>query len=131
MSDIYFTRIMSKEELEAMLPKPLTIYFKLNSYMISGESKPVMEEVVKILEQNQELKVIITGYTCSIGNENQNQKLSEMRAGSAMDFLLAYGIGVDRIEIGAVGESKAGLADQSEEVQKMFRKVEIRFDYLY
>lgn len=131
MSDIYFTRIMSKEELEAMLPKPLTIYFKLNSYMISGESKPVMEEVVKILEQNQELKVIITGYTCSIGNENQNQKLSEMRAGSAMDFLLAYGIGVDRIEIGAVGESKADLADQSEEVQKMFRKVEIRFDYLY
>lgn len=131
MADIYYTREMTLEELNALLPPPRTIYFKLNSYMIDNESKPVMDEVVKIMQENQELKIIIYGYTCSLGNEIGNQRLSEMRAESAMDYLLAYGIGIDRIEIGAYGESKADLADQSEEVQKKFRKVEMKFDYLY
>jgi len=131
LSDIYYTRIMSKEELDALLPASKAIYFLLNSYMIDGPNKEVLNEIVKTLEEKPELKVIISGFTCSLGNELGNQRLSEMRAGSVMDFLLAYGIGVERIEMAGYGESNADKADQSEEVQKQFRKVQVKFDYLY
>jgi len=130
MCDIYYTRVMTRAELESMLPPTENIYFLLNSYMIDGTNKEILDGVVKTLEANQELKVVISGFTCSLGNELRNQRLSEMRAGSVMDYLLAYGITVERIEISGYGESNADKADQNEETQKKFRKVEIKFDYL-
>lgn len=129
-SDIYMANILTQEELNALLPPSKTIYFVLNGSMLDGKSKPILDEVVEILKNNGDLKVEITGFTCSLGDETGNKKLSKTRAGSAGDYLLVYGISEDRIVVKGDGESKSHLESAEEETQKQFRKVEIKFSYI-
>ncbi len=44
------------------------------------------------------LRVKVTGYTCSIGSEGYNEKLSRQRAETVADFLRNRGVVIDSIE---------------------------------
>jgi len=130
LSDIYTIRIMSKEELMALLPPRKEIYFALNAYMINNESKKVLEEVVQTLNDKMDLKIEISGYTCNLGDEARNRKLSENRAKAVNDYLQIMGINSDRIVVNAYGEFDADKAQQDEETQRKFRKVELKYLYM-
>ncbi|MBT4969248.1 MAG: OmpA family protein, partial [Bacteroidetes bacterium] len=129
-SDIFYTHIITKEELESLLPQPQTVYFGLNSYMISGSSKTILDQIVKLMSENENLHVDLSGYTCKIGNELDNLNLAEMRANSVSDYLQIYGIDDDRIKQQTLGNKEAMKFDDDENIQKSFRKVIINFKYM-
>ena len=129
-SDIYTIRVMSVEELNALLPPKREIYFALNAYMVNNESKAVLDDIIRILKDNQDFKVVFSGFTCNLGDEARNKKLSESRATTASDYLQILGVSKSRIVINAYGEFHADKAEQDEETQSKFRKVEISFMYL-
>ncbi|MBL6963332.1 MAG: OmpA family protein [Bacteroidetes bacterium] len=129
-SEIYSSRVISKKELEALLPKAVTVYFSLNSYIINAESKIILDDIVKLLKENKHLKVLVSGYTCRLGNEADNLKLAEMRSYSVSDYLQIYGIDDDLIATRTMGDKEAKKLDKVESIQKKFRKVTITFKNL-
>ncbi len=74
------------------------INFKFGTAEISGADPiPVLEEVVRIMNERPSLSVEIQGHTDSIGSPEANQTLSERRAQAVKDYLVGRGISPDRL----------------------------------
>jgi len=90
------------------------ILFDFNSAVIRPESKPVLEEMVSLLQSEPGWKLMIEGHTDSTGTAAYNQTLSEKRAAAVKDYLTAAGISSDRLQTAGYGASRP-VADNSTE----------------
>jgi len=90
--------------------QPVEIFFEPGSQRIDSASRSTLQEVARVLETT-DLTVDIVGRTDTSGSAAANQRLSEQRARSVRDALLA--LGADPASIGTVegrGEA-AGMPD--------------------
>jgi OmpA-OmpF porin, OOP family len=93
------------------------VFFKFDSAELTEESKIVLQEniragqAVKLL-QNDSVMVEVAGHTDSIGNDAYNMALSERRANTVRDFLIANGVPADRLTARGYGETDP-IADNS------------------
>ena len=58
------------------------VQFDFNKAVIKAEYSPVLDAAASALQKQGDKKVMITGYTCSMGPDAYNQKLSEKRCSS-------------------------------------------------
>ena len=84
---------------------------------LSEEAKFVLHDLAKLMDKNPALKVKIVGHTSAEGDPAANQKLSEARAQSAVDFLVARGIAAERLEAEGKGSSEP-LDENNPEVNR-------------
>lgn len=70
----------------------LYVNFDFDKTTLKPDAAPVIEQVVKLLKDNPDLKLSIEGHTDNIGAHDYNQKLSEGRAASMVAALIAKGI---------------------------------------
>jgi outer membrane protein OmpA-like peptidoglycan-associated protein len=89
----YQKLVVKKDKLE--LKEKL--YFAWNQAVLQEVSFPVLDEVVKALNDNKGFRVQVEGHTSSEGDDDHNQTLSENRATAVLDYLVAHGIGKDRL----------------------------------
>jgi outer membrane protein OmpA-like peptidoglycan-associated protein len=68
---------------------------------------------------------VVEGHTDSSGSEELNQRLSEARAKSVRDFLVARGVPAERIQSRGVGEAQPVADNSSAEGRANNRRVEI------
>lgn len=68
----------------------------------------------------------IEGHTDDLGSDSYNTGLSERRALSVRDYLIAKGIPIRRLEIGAMGESDPAMPGTSDDARAKNRRVVIR-----
>jgi outer membrane protein OmpA-like peptidoglycan-associated protein len=101
------------------------ILFDLNSAVIRPESKPVLDEVLNMLNSEPTWKLTIEGHTDSTGNASYNQTLSLQRAESIKAYLVAAGIKVERLQTKGFGSSKPAADNSSELVRAQNRRVEL------
>jgi outer membrane protein OmpA-like peptidoglycan-associated protein len=73
------------------------IAFEWNSARLRDDSGPALDEVVLALQQNPAFRVEVEGHASSDGDDDHNQKLSESRATSVLDYLSAHGVARDRL----------------------------------
>jgi outer membrane protein OmpA-like peptidoglycan-associated protein len=73
------------------------IYFAWDQAILQDVSFPVLDEVVQALKDNKGFRVQVEGHTSSEGADDHNQTLSEQRANAVVDYLVAHGIGKDRL----------------------------------
>jgi len=102
------------------------IKFDTGKATIKPESKAQLDEVGKLLNGNPTLKLSIEGHTDNVGNKDSNQKLSEARAKSVKDFLVANSkIDAARLSTKGFGDTKP-VADNSTDAGKAEnRRVEL------
>ena len=101
------------------------ILFDTNKATIKSSSKKVLDDLGNALKENPSVKVSITGYTDSDGNEGDNQKLSENRAQAVANYFVAnYGLSKSRFETNGKGESDPITDNFSEENKQQNRRVE-------
>lgn len=101
------------------------ILFDVDSSTLKEQSRADLEKLAASLMEYQNTDVVIVGHTDATGSEEYNQTLSEKRAGSAADLLLAQGISVDRIT--TVGKGELEPIDSNETVagRQANRRVEV------
>lgn len=80
--------------------------FKVNSAELNDEAKFALYDLVKVMEKNPDLKILIQGHTSDEGNADYNQKLSEKRAKAAVDFIVSRGIAASRLKYEGKGSSQ-------------------------
>ncbi|MFL5764833.1 MAG: OmpA family protein [Bacteroidia bacterium] len=108
------------------------IYFAENSSDVKPESFPKLDKMVSSLTANNNLKVLITGYTDSKGDDGTNLILSTKRAQKVMDYLVSKGVPKERIKAEGKGETKilnrcVNGVDCSEREHQYNRRTEFTF----
>lgn len=88
------------------------IYFNPGSARLLDDSFPLLDAVADIVSRCPDLNIQIAGHTDSVGDRAYNQRLSEQRAGSVVDYLTGKGIGLGRMTAVGFGEDQP-IADNN------------------
>jgi len=102
------------------------INFDTGKATIKPESKPLLDEIGKLLNNNPELKLSIEGHTDNVGNKDANQKLSEARAASVKDYLVKNsGVNASRLSTKGFGDTKPVADNGTDAGKAQNRRVEL------
>lgn len=102
------------------------IFFETGSATLKAESFPELNNLVKLLNENPKINIVIEGHTDNVGTDEANQILSENRAKAVHDYLLSQGVGAERLSYSGFGESKPVDDNSTEEGRMKNRRVEFR-----
>jgi len=102
-----------------------TILFDTGKSSIKAASTGVMVDIITILKEYPNAKFTVEGHTDSVGSASLNQKLSESRALSVKDFLVAEGIDSFRLSAVGYGEDKPLATNNTRAGRTQNRRVEI------
>jgi outer membrane protein OmpA-like peptidoglycan-associated protein len=102
------------------------VNFKRASAKIIGkESFAILDEVVDILVRHPNIKKIrVEGHTDNVGGKGYNQKLSESRARSVMEYVVSQGIPPTRLESQGFGQTKPLVPNTSKRNKAKNRRVD-------
>ncbi len=99
------------------------IFFDFNSAELQSESIGELRRILRVMKENPEIRVEIAGHTDSVGTKGYNQKLSQARAQSVVDWLVQNGIEKDRLIAKGYGETKPVADNGTEEGRAKNRRV--------
>lgn len=102
-----------------------TILFNTGKSSIKEESNIVLYDIIRILKEYPVSRFTVEGHTDSVGSSILNQKLSESRANSIMNFLIQNGVDATRLMSVGYGENKPIANNKTKEGRKLNRRVEI------
>ena len=92
------------------------IYYDFDKWDILPESGTELNQLVTLMKANPEIKVELSSHTDERGTVPYNQKLSQRRAQSAVDYIASKGI--DPSKIKAIGYGKSQLIYKSTATHK-------------
>jgi OOP family OmpA-OmpF porin len=100
--------------------------FDTNKATIRPDARQrLVDEVLPVLKANPQLNIRIDGHTDARGSAQYNQSLSERRAKSVHDFLVAEGVRDSRISARGFGESKPAAPNDTKENMQINRRTEL------
>ncbi|WP_191858512.1 OmpA family protein [Hanstruepera ponticola] len=102
-----------------------TILFDTGKSTIKSQSEEVLQNIIDILKEYPNARFSIDGHTDSVGSESLNQKLSQERASSVMNYLITNGIASSRLEHAGYGESRPIDSNKTRAGRANNRRVEI------
>jgi len=102
------------------------VNFEFNKARLTPESYPILFYAVQNLNENPDTKVEIQGHTDNIGSEQYNMKLSEERAQTVRDYLVAKGIDPSRLTVKGYGESMPVADNSTPEGRLLNRRIEFK-----
>ncbi len=102
------------------------IFYETDSYELKPESKVELNKLLDFLSANKTIRIEIGGHTDSQGDDAYNQKLSENRAKSVVDYLIAHQIAPDRAKWVGYGKTKPIADNQTDEGRALNRRTEVK-----
>jgi outer membrane protein OmpA-like peptidoglycan-associated protein len=102
------------------------LFFDTGKYNLEKKSKTELNKLIKFLQQNDGVKMEISGHTDDVGSDRDNQVLSEKRAKAVVDYLSGNGISQNRLVYKGYGESRPVQPNTSEENRQQNRRIEMR-----
>jgi len=101
------------------------VQFELNSSELTPDSNETLDKVASKMNEYPKLRIEIQAYTDSMGEAAYNQALSEKRATSVREYLVAGGIASNRMEAKGYGESNPISDNGTREGRAKNRRVEL------
>jgi outer membrane protein OmpA-like peptidoglycan-associated protein len=111
------------------LPKRIELsadaHFDFGSAKLKPAGERKIDEIVQAMQESPEVRIMVEGYTDSVGSEPYNQRLSERRADAVRDYMTARGIAAARIETRGHGEASPVASNDTAEGRAQNRRVVI------
>jgi outer membrane protein OmpA-like peptidoglycan-associated protein len=101
------------------------IYFDFASDRIRRESEPVLNEIAGVMRRNPTWRVDVEGHTDSIGDDADNQGLSERRSAAVKRALIERGVEGSRLTTSGFGESRPQDTNDTVSGRARNRRVEL------
>jgi len=117
----------SKEECEGrfeILSRTGAIYFRSGSAALGPNSTPLLGSLIAIVNRCPELNIVVEGHTDSAGPDGYNQSLSEARAQSVTDYLVAHGVPPSRLRSVGYGETRPVAPNDTSRNRGRNRRIE-------
>lgn len=102
------------------------IYFDLNSAKLQQRSYAPLDELVQLLKDNPSYKLVIESHTDNSGTNAYNQRLSENRSTTVMNYLVSKGIDASRLSAAGYGEEKPVASNDTKEGRALNRRSELK-----
>lgn len=103
----------------------LYINFDTGKADLKPDGRATVEEIVKALKSAPGLRIAIEGHTDNVGQPAANKALSERRARSVMEAVVAGGIDAKRLSAAGFGPERPVADNRSEEGRAKNRRVEL------
>tara|TARA_R110002096_G_scaffold42642_8_gene114855 strand:+ start:103 stop:834 length:732 start_codon:yes stop_codon:yes gene_type:complete len=101
------------------------VNFDHDKAMIKAESRPILDNAVKVLNENASVHVRVEGHTDSDGTDAYNMSLSQRRAEAVAAYLTAAGIDANRLSPVGYGESAPVAPNDTKENKYKNRRVDL------
>jgi OmpA-OmpF porin, OOP family len=97
--------------------------FETNSATITAESRAVLDPVAANLKKYSQLQIELQGHTDSAGADQYNLSLSQRRADSVREYLVAQGVSASQVVAKGYGESQPIAANATPQSRAQNRRV--------
>ena len=101
------------------------VKFLTSSDNLTEASKVILNDVVKVLNKNEGLKVELAGYTDNRGNPKFNDKLSKLRAESVKAYLVSKGVSAEQMNSKGYGDDNPVDTNETPQGRANNRRVEL------
>jgi outer membrane protein OmpA-like peptidoglycan-associated protein len=105
------------------------ISFGAGNAKLTASSNASLNQVVRVLKENPEMRLKIEGHTDNAGDDDKNMQLSEDRAAAVKAYIVSKGISEDRIESQGFGETMPVADNSTATGRKANRRVELKVVY--
>ncbi len=106
-------------------PIVYNIYYEFDSSSLTEQAKNKIDTTIyQILRETPDIIVELSSHTDSKGSDEYNQKLSQKRAQSVVDYLQRKGIDKKRLRAKGYGENKPIATNETEEGRAKNRRTE-------
>lgn len=112
------------EVREEVISLSANFLFGFDKYNLRPEAQTTLNELAQRLSRTEVQSVRVEGNTDFMGSEAYNQRLSEQRAASVVNYLISRGVTAEKITAVGLGESQARMTEQCQnEVNNLGRRV--------
>jgi OmpA-OmpF porin, OOP family len=105
------------------------IYFATGSAKLLSASFKSLDDVVRIMNEEKDLKLTIEGHTDNVGTDEYNHDLSHNRAASVKKYLLSKGIDESRMTSIGYGETQPIADNKTAAGRAKNRRVVLKVNY--
>ena len=102
------------------------IQFDFDKSNIKAEFQPILDEAVSTLQAKPAIKVVIAGYTDSVGTAQYNVVLSNQRAKAVYNYFVSKGIAAGRLQTVGNGMDDPIANNATADGRAMNRRVELQ-----
>ncbi len=102
------------------------VNFEFDKARLTPDARVILDTVADELVAFSNIKVELSGHTDSRGSDSYNQKLSDARAQSVVEYLESKGIGASRMTAVGYGESQPVADNDSDTGRELNRRVELK-----
>jgi len=100
------------------------IEFDTNKATLTTASQEAIDNAASFFSQQPNLRAVIAGHTDDVGKDSYNQRLSQSRAQTVLDALVAKGLEGKRFKAVGLGENMPLVTNDSAESRAKNRRVE-------
>jgi len=102
------------------------VQFESNSSDLTAGSSESLDKVVNAMNEYDQLRIEIQAHTDNMGEAAYNLSLSEKRANSVRDYLIAKGVAANRMEVKGYGETQPIADNSTRDGRATNRRVELK-----
>jgi OOP family OmpA-OmpF porin len=102
------------------------VNFDFDKSTLTPNAKSILDGVGDSLQKASSIKVEVGGHTDALGTDEYNQKLSERRAKSVINYLTERGVDGGRMSPKGYGESQPVADNETDEGRELNRRVELK-----
>lgn len=101
------------------------VFFDTKKTDLKPASTTELDNVVRLMNENPNMKILISGFTDNVGKPADNLKLSSGRAVAVVKYLVAKGLNKERLSFKGFGEAKPIATNDTEEGRALNRRTEL------
>ncbi|GMN05147.1 OmpA family protein [Croceitalea sp. MTPC5] len=101
------------------------VFFDTNKSDVKGESANTLNKLAGIFKEYPNSNILVEGHTDSAGSDEYNWTLSQQRAESVSDYLMAQGISANRFTTKWYGETQPKESNETAAGKAANRRVEL------
>ena len=98
------------------------VHFDFDRYTLRVEATRILDEAIKALTEDPNLRITVEGHTCNIGTTEYNLALGERRSAAVRDYLASRGVNANRLQTVSYGEERPRHDNSREETRRLNRR---------
>ncbi len=98
------------------------VHFDFDRYTLRVEATRILDEAIKALNEDPNLRITVEGHTCNIGTTEYNLALGERRSAAVRDYLASRGVNANRLQVVSYGEERPKHDNSREETRRLNRR---------
>jgi len=119
------TILQTRDSARGLIVSMSDVLFDTGRYSLKPGAREKLAKVAGILLAYPGLNIAVGGYTDNVGGDAMNRKLSENRAGSVRDYLVAQGVATNSVSAQGFGNSLPVATNDNSAGRQQNRRVEL------